>query len=145
MGLPLACASAQFTGPDRLSKMRFSPLGTDPMAIKILHNPRCSKSRATLALLEERGIEPEIIRYLETPPSAAELTQILELLGRSPRELMRKGEAEYRELGLSDHDLDDAALIETMVNYPKLIERPIVLANGKAAVGRPPESVLDIL
>ena len=115
------------------------------MAVKILHNPRCSKSRATLALLEERGIEPEIIRYLETPPSAAELTQILELLGRSPRELMRKGEAEYRELGLSDHDLDDAALIETMVNYPKLIERPIVLANGKAAVGRPPESVLDIL
>lgn len=115
------------------------------MTVRIYHNPRCSKSRATLALLEERGIEPDIVRYLDSPPSAEELRQVLDLLGRSPRELMRKGEAEYRELGLADEGLDDDALIAAMVAHPKLIERPVVLANGKAAVGRPPESVLDIL
>lgn len=115
------------------------------MTIKIMHNPRCSKSRATLALLTEQGIEPEIITYLEHPPSVKELKQILELLGRRPRELMRKGEAQYRELGLADESLDEAALLEAMVTHPKLIERPIVLANGKAAVGRPPESVLEII
>ena len=115
------------------------------MTVKILHNPRCSKSRATLALLQEQGLEFEVVRYLDTPPDAATLRQILELLELAPRELMRKGETEYRELGLSDHDLDDAALIATMVAHPKLIERPIVLANGKAAIGRPPESVLEIL
>lgn len=115
------------------------------MAITIFHNPRCSKSRATLALLQDRGIEPEIRLYLETPPDAAELRDILALLGRSPRELMRKGEADYKAQGLADERLDDAALIAAMVKTPKLIERPIVLANGKAAVGRPPESVLDIL
>lgn len=115
------------------------------MAITIFHNPRCSKSRATLSLLEEKGIEPEIRLYLENPPNAAELTEILTLLGRSPRELMRKGEAEYKEQGLADGSLDDSALIAAMTATPKLIERPIVIANGKAAVGRPPESVLDIL
>ncbi len=115
------------------------------MSVRILHNPRCSKSRATLALLTDRGIDPEIVAYLEQPPSAAELKQILALLGRSPRELMRKGEAEYRDLGLADETLSDAALIEAMAAHPKLIERPIVLANGKAAVGRPPEAVLEIL
>jgi arsenate reductase len=115
------------------------------MAITIFHNPRCSKSRATLALLQENGVEPEVRLYLENPPDAAELTGILSLLGRSPRELMRKGEAEFREQGLADESLDDTALIAAMVATPKLIERPIVLANGKAAVGRPPESVLDIL
>lgn len=114
------------------------------MSVKILHNPRCSKSRATLALLTDRGIEPEIVAYLEKPPSARELKRILTLLGRSPRELMRKGEAEYRGLGLADGSLSDAALIDAMVANPKLIERPIVLANGKAALGRPPESVLEI-
>jgi arsenate reductase len=115
------------------------------MAITIFHNPRCSKSRATLALLEERGLAPEIRLYLQDPPDAAELTEILRLLGKSPRELMRRGEAEYREQGLADESLDDNSLIDAMTATPRLIERPIVLANGKAAVGRPPESVLDIL
>jgi len=115
------------------------------MAIRIFHNPRCSKSRATLALLQERGIEPEVRLYLEDPPGARELRSILKLLGLKPRELMRKGETEYREQNLADPGLNDDALIEAMVRTPKLIERPIVLANGKAALGRPPESVLDIL
>lgn len=115
------------------------------MAITIFHNPRCSKSRTTLSLLQEQGIEPDIRLYLQDPPDAAELEKILQLLGKSPRELMRKGEAEYREQGLHDEGLDDAALIAAMTATPKLIERPIVLANGKAAVGRPPESVLEIL
>ncbi len=115
------------------------------MTVRILHNPRCSKSRATLALLSERGIEPEIIAYLEHPPSAQELTQILRLLDLSPRALMRKGEPEYRALGLADDSLSDSALIDAMVSHPKLIERPIVLANGKAALGRPPEAILEIL
>jgi len=115
------------------------------MTTTILHNPRCSKSRATLALLEERGIEPEIRLYLQNPPSEKELADILSLLGKSPRELMRKGEAEYKEQGMADESLDEGALIAAMVATPKLIERPIVLANGKAAVGRPPESVLEIL
>jgi arsenate reductase len=115
------------------------------MSVTIFHNPRCSKSRATLALLQERGIEPEVRLYLENPPDEAELSALLGLLGRSPRELMRKGEAEYREQGLADSALDDEALIAAMAATPRLIERPIVLANGKAALGRPPEAVLDIL
>lgn len=114
------------------------------MTITIFHNPRCSKSRATLALLQENGVEPDIRLYLQDPPDAAELQDILAKLGKSPRELMRKGEAEYREQGLADESLDDA-LLAAMVATPKLIERPIVLANGKAAIGRPPESVLEIL
>ncbi len=104
----------------------------------IYHNPRCSKSRQTLALLGERGIEPDIIEYLETPPSVEELTDILAMLGLGPRDIMRKKEA--REAGL-----DDAALIKAMVANPIVIERPIVVNNGKAALGRPPESVADIL
>jgi arsenate reductase len=115
------------------------------MTIRILHNPRCSKSRATLALLHERGITPEVTLYLETPPGEDELRAILNKLGRSPRELMRKGEAEYKEQGLADESLSDDDLICAMAATPKLIERPIVLANDKAAVGRPPESVLEIL
>ena len=115
------------------------------MTIKILHNPRWSKSRATLALLEKRGIEPEIILYLQTPPTADELRSIVDKLGLSARELMRKGEAEYRELGLAERTLDEDELIDIMVEHPRLIERPIVLANKQAAVGRPPESVLGIL
>lgn len=115
------------------------------MSVRILHNPRCSKSRATLALLTERGITPEIIAYLEHPPSETELSQILGLLDRTPRELMRKGEAEYRALELADESLDKSTLIKAMVANPNLIERPIVLANGKAAIGRPPEAVLEIL
>lgn len=115
------------------------------MPVRIYHNPHCSKSRATLELLRERGIEPEIILYLVNPPNARELSSILDKLGRGPRELMRTGEAEYKEQGLDDPSLDRNELIAAMVATPKLIERPIVLANDKAAIGRPPESVLEIL
>lgn len=113
--------------------------------VVIYHNPRCSKSRHTMALLEQRGIEPVIIKYLETPPSRAKLKELLALLGLSPRELMRRKEAPYKELGLDDAGLTDDELVQAMVDNPVLIERPIVEANGKAALGRPPESVLDIL
>ena len=109
----------------------------------IYHNPRCSKSRQTLALLGEHGIEPEVIEYLETPPSAAELKEILNMLGIAPRDLLRKKEA--REAGLNDPDMGDDALIEAMAANPIVIKRPIVVNNGKAALGRPPESVVDIL
>lgn len=115
------------------------------MDVIIYHNPRCSKSRQTLELLKDKGIEPSVIEYLKTPPSAVEIADILEKLGRKPRELMRTKEAEYKELGLDDDALHDGALIHAMVDNPKLIERPIVVANGKAAIGRPPENVLDIL
>ena len=96
-------------------------------------------------MLQDKGFEPETVLYLETPPDAGELKSILSKLGRSPRELMRKGEAEYAQQGLGNPDLTDDQLIAAMVASPSLIERPIVLANGKAAVGRPPESVLAIL
>ncbi|KEF32788.1 MAG: arsenate reductase (glutaredoxin) [Gammaproteobacteria bacterium] len=112
---------------------------------RIFHNPRCSKSRQTLELLKEQGIEPEIVRYLETPPSAQELSDILQQLDCEPRDLMRVKESEYKEQGLDNPDLSREQLIAAMVETPKLIERPIVLANGKAAVGRPPENVLSIL
>jgi arsenate reductase len=115
------------------------------MQVTIYHNPRCSKSRATLALLEERGIDPRIVRYLETPPDAEELRAMLAALGMTPRALLRKGEAEYRELDLARDTLGDDALIEAMATHPRLIERPIVLANGRARIGRPPEAVLEIL
>ncbi len=115
------------------------------MTIRIFHNPRCSKSRATLAALQERGIEPEITLYLENPPDAGELHSILKKLGLTARELMRKGEAEYREQGLADESLTEDELIAAMVASPRLIERPIVLANGRAAIGRPLESVIEIL
>jgi arsenate reductase len=113
--------------------------------LRIYHNPRCSKSRQTLQLLQTRGIEPTIIDYLETPPDAEELNQILKLLAMEPRDLMRKKEAEYKEAGLDDLSLDREALIQAMIDHPRLIERPIVLTKGKAALGRPPESVLEIL
>lgn len=115
-----------------------------PTAI-LYHNPRCSKSRQTLELLRERGVEPEIIEYLKTPPTAAELDRILKLLDREPRELMRTGESEYRELGLDEPGLDRAALIQAMVDHPRLIERPILVTGKRAALGRPPEDVLEIL
>jgi arsenate reductase len=113
--------------------------------ITIYHNPRCSKSRATLALLEQQGKQADVVEYLKTPPSAAELEQILDMLGLEPRELMRTKEAEYKEAGLGNTDLTRAQLVDAMVKYPKLIERPIVIKDGKAALGRPPERVLDIL
>jgi arsenate reductase len=115
------------------------------MAILIYHNPRCSKSRQTLELLRQRGLEPTVIEYLKTPPTAKELDEILTRLGIEPRALLRKGEAAYRENGLENPELDRSALIAAMVAHPVLIERPIVVANGKAAIGRPPENVLAIL
>ena len=114
-------------------------------SIQILHNPRCSKSRQTLALLEEQGIEPEVIKYLDTPPTETELKNILQKLGISARDLLRKGEEEYKTLNLADKTLSEDALVKAMVEHPRLIERPIVINRDKARVGRPPESVLDIL
>jgi len=115
------------------------------LSIKIFHNPRCSKSRQTLQLLEDNNVQPEIIEYLKQAPSKTELESVLTLLGMSPRELMRKGEAAYKELNLADDGLTNDQLVVAMLENPILIERPIVLANGKAAIGRPPESVLDII
>jgi arsenate reductase len=115
------------------------------MAVKIYHNPRCGKSRDTLKLLEAQGVAAEVVEYLKTPPTAKELQDILQKLAIKPRDLMRTKEPEYLANGLDDKSLSDAELIEAMVRIPKLIERPIVIANGKAAIGRPPESVLAIL
>ncbi len=115
------------------------------MPVTIYHNPRCSKSRQTLALLNERGLEVEIVEYLQTPPDAAALAGLLDGLGLEPRDLMRKKEAAYKELGLDDPALDRAALLAAMVENPVLIERPIVVAGARVALGRPPEAVLDIL
>lgn len=113
--------------------------------IRIYHNNRCSKSRATLALLQERADDVEVINYLDTPPTATELVDLLKQLGMTARQLLRTGEAEYTERGLDSPSLDDRSLIAAMVAHPRLIERPIVVANGKAVIGRPPESVLAIL
>ena len=115
------------------------------MSVEIYHNPRCSKSRTTLALLEEQNITPDVRLYLENPPSAAELTEIVAQLGITPRALLRKGEAEYKDNNLADSSLSDAQIIALMTEFPRLIERPIVITNGKARIGRPPESVLEIL
>lgn len=115
------------------------------MPIKIYHNPRCSKSRQTLQLLQEQQVDGEIVEYLKTPPSTAELAEVLRMLGLAPRELMRKGETEYKEIGADDPALSDAQLIDMMVAHPKLIERPIVIHDGKAVIGRPPQRVLEIL
>lgn len=112
--------------------------------VTIYHNPRCSKSRQTLELLKQNDIEPEVVEYLKTPPNAAELKDILEKLGLSADQLMRKKEDVYKELGLAGINNEDE-LVTAMVNNPKLIERPIVIQGNKAAIGRPPEAVLDIL
>ena len=115
------------------------------MGVTIWHNPRCSKSRATLAILEDQGIEFNLVPYLESTPSKAELETVLNALGMEPRSLMRKGEAAYKENGLDNPSLSEAQLIEAMVANPILIERPIVINGEKVAIGRPPESVLEIL
>lgn len=114
------------------------------MTTTVWHNPRCSKSRQTLALVEEQGETPVIRKYLEEAPSEDELRDVLALLGIEPRALMRTKEALYKELGLADIEAPDA-LIKAMADNPKLIERPIMIKNGKAALGRPPEAVLAIL
>lgn len=113
--------------------------------IRIYHNSRCSKSRAALALLEQHGEPFQVINYLETPPTPAELTGLLGLLHMSARELLRRGEPEYQALGLADPGLGEAELVAAMSAHPKLIERPIVVANGRAVIGRPPEAVLAVL
>ena len=115
------------------------------MKATIYHNPRCSKSRQTLALLEEKGVDVEIIEYLKTPPSQKTLQDILTKLSIEPLDLMRKKESVFSELNLKDKAGDTTALLDAMVEHPILIERPIVVANDKAAIGRPPESVLTIL
>ncbi len=115
------------------------------MSVTLYHNPRCSKSRQTLQLLQERGIEPVVIEYLKTPPDAQTLRTLLQRLGIGPRDLMRRKEKEYRELGLDDPALSDDDLIRAMVEHPRLIERPIVVTDKGAAIGRPPENVLEVL
>lgn len=115
------------------------------MSVEIYHNPRCSKSRETLSLLKEKGVEPVVVEYLNTPPDAATLNRLLDLLGLQPRELMRVKEPEYKALGLDDPALGREALIQAMVDHSRLIERPIVVKDGThAALGRPPEKVLEL-
>lgn len=111
----------------------------------LLHNPRCSKSRGALQLLQDKNLNPTVVHYLETPPTADELQEILRKLGIPARQLLRTGEDEYKSLGLADASLSDSALIQAMVKHPKLIERPILVVGEKAIIGRPPEKVLEIL
>jgi len=116
------------------------------LKVTIYHNPRCSKSRQTLALLEDRGINPEVVEYLKNPPNEETISQLLDLLDFEPRELMRKNEDEYKALDLGNTQLSKQELIAAMSENSKLIERPIVVVDDKkAAIGRPPESVLDLL
>jgi arsenate reductase len=113
--------------------------------LTLYHNPRCSKSRSALQLLEARGLTPTIVRYLESPPSASQLQDLLSKLGLNARQLLRTGEDEYQALGLVDLGLSEAQLIAAMVAHPKLIERPILVVDDQAVIGRPPEKVLEIL
>ena len=113
------------------------------MAVTIYHNPRCNTSRTTLALLEKKGVKPEVVEYLKAPPSAAEIKKLLKMLGLAPRQLLRKKEA--KEAGLDKPGLTDAEIIAGMVKHPIVIERPIVVKGSRAALGRPPEAVLKIL
>ena len=115
------------------------------MSIIIYHNPKCSKSRQTVELLVKQGIKPVLNEYLKVPPTVEKIKEILSKLGYAPRDLMRKKEDTYNEYNLDNPTLSDDDLIEFMVKHPILIERPIVLANEKAAIGRPPEQVLEIL
>ena len=134
--------------------LRSPPVAFQPRAVHdngtvteltIWHNPRCSKSRRTLELIKDRGLEPIIVEYLSAPPTADELRETLKALDLEPRELMRKTEPVYRELGLDDHSLSDDELVAVMVAHPILIERPVVLVGERAILGRPPENVLALL
>lgn len=118
---------------------------TTAIETTIYHNPRCSKSRQTLALLEENGVTPRIVEYLQSPPGATTLKQLLKTLDMSPRELLRKGEDAYKDNNLGNPELSDAELIDYMLRHPKLIERPIVVKGDRAVLGRPPENVLDLI
>ncbi|MCK7595759.1 arsenate reductase (glutaredoxin) [Microbulbifer sp. CAU 1566] len=111
----------------------------------IYHNPRCSKSRQTLQVLQDNNVEPQVVLYLETPPDAATLQSLLQKLGIGARDLLRKGEDAYKELNLKDPALSDEALVQAMATHPKLIERPIVVKGNQAVLGRPPENVLELL
>jgi len=113
--------------------------------VTIYHNPRCSKSRQTMELLHSNSVEPEVVEYLKTPADYETLDNLLNMLNIEPRQLMRKGEAEYKENNLADDSLTRKQLIEAIVKFPKLMERPVVVKDGKAAIGRPPETVLEIL
>jgi len=113
--------------------------------LTLYHNPRCSKSRAALELLEARGLAPNVVRYLETPPDAATLTRLLGQLGMGARQLLRTGEDDYKALNLADPSLSEAQLVVAMAEHPKLIERPILVNGDRAVIGRPPENVLEIL
>jgi arsenate reductase len=115
------------------------------MKATIYHNPRCSKSRGALELLQQRGVATDVVEYLKTPPDRQTLTHLLDLLGIDPRALLRKGEEEYTSLGLDDPALSRAALLDAMIAHPRLIERPIVVIGNKAVIGRPPEKVLELL
>ncbi len=115
------------------------------MTQTLYHNPRCSKSRETLQLLQEKGYEPRIIEYLKEPPDAETLSAILDKLGMEPRDLMRRKEKAYKALGLDDENLDRGELIRAMVENPILIERPILVTDQRAAIGRPPETVFEVL
>ncbi|MDG2312785.1 MAG: arsenate reductase (glutaredoxin) [Alphaproteobacteria bacterium] len=112
--------------------------------VVIYHNPRCSKSRATLQILQEHGIQPKIIEYLKTPPNGEKINELLDMLNISPRNLLRKGEDVYKLLDLKNKNISDTNIVSAMVDNPILIERPIVVINGKAKIGRPPEQVLDL-
>ena len=118
---------------------------SDPYPTRLYHNPNCSKSRGALALLRERGIEPEIVAYLDSAPGADELRALLKLLAQPARALLRSGEDAYAALGLDDPALDEDALIAAMAAHPQLIERPVFVHQGRAVIGRPPERVLDLL
>jgi len=118
---------------------------TDDTKTLIYHNPRCSKSRQTLQILNDKGVDADVVEYLKQPPDFKTLEHILGLLGLEPRELMRKNETCYTTLQLNDDNLDRPSLIQAMVDNPELIERPIVIRNGKAIIGRPPERILEIL
>ena len=111
----------------------------------IYHNPRCSKSRQALALLQEQGIEPEVVLYLETPPTVSAINKLLKQLGIGARDLLRKSEDDYKAKGLSGTSLTDKQLVEAMAECPKLIERPIVVSGGRAVLGRPPENVHQLI
>jgi len=118
---------------------------SDQLPTRLYHNSRCSKSRAALELLKARGIEPELLYYLETPPDGAQLRAIIDALGLPARALLRTGEPEFAHLGLADPALDDDALIAAMAAHPNLIERPVFVHGGRAVIGRPPERVLELL
>jgi arsenate reductase len=115
------------------------------MNVTIYHNPRCSKSRQTLALLEEQGITPDIVEYLQNPPDAAQLSSIITKLGITPRELMRTGEDDYKTAREQLANMDDAALTNWLSAHPKVIQRPVVITDKGARIGRPPENVLEVL